>query len=381
MERSEFVCLNLLSVGRIAILSAYLLFLPLHLRDAGIDAFGIGSLFAIFSIAGLISAFPFGILNDTLGSKRLIQLSLGILLAAVLATYFSRDFAGFAFALFLAGIGSLILILSLENAFLKKSMEENLSHNMGVHFLLRSIAFGAGALVAGFLVDKLSFSKLLLLFAAFILLLLFVASSVRHTPTVEFSLAAYAREFAKPAALPIVAIMFLFATHWGAENVSLSLLLRHFGGLTAWEIGAVTFVSSLVMAFSNWLAGNWPQLGRKLLVVGLFLSGLGMLAQPLFPSFAFASLARSLHTFGEGLVTVTVIVLMGRVFARDRVGGANGAVNLIIRTADFLAAGLSGLLMATSLALPFYFSGAAILLAFLLSLVVFRPTLKESFRH
>ncbi len=376
MDRSEWQALNALSICRTLVAGFFWLFTPLYMLSAHLGAADIGLVIGIATLVRLFSAPLVGTLNDLLGTRRLIQISLaGMALGAALLGFTEPATLSFLTVLWpmcLFLLSSNSLMLSLEASLYKKTTETEVAGHVGEYNAFKAVAWGIGILVSGYLLLTFSFNTLAFVLAVFCMLALAITFLVKHTVKVQFDLSQYANELAKPAVLMLSMIILIQSFEWGNEGVALGPLLHSQGGLDSSQIGIVTFAADIVMgAVSIWAGhrvssrhrGAQPKEVRWVLIAGLLFAAGGSFLIFVTHDMQGMMAARILYNIGEVLNGVSIGFLIGTTFSQTRVGGVNGVLNLISNVGMASAAFAAAYLMAFGFGVPYLVSGALFLFA------------------
>jgi MFS family permease len=237
------------------------------------------------------------------------------------------------------------------------------------------LGFALGPLSGGFIYQayggRLLIGAAVLLAAVIVVLTLFV----KDVPPVVFSFKDYNRDLKKPDVLLLIAVVFVLGTHFGAEQTSISLLMKEVIGLGARDIGWVFCILGIWMAVLVPFAGS--HLDKRdsvfvLLLVGLVISSVFQVVTAFTETFLILVIVRMLHTAGDTLTILEMDVLTGRFFPAGRLGGSSGLLFFVRTAAIFLFAALSGWLnQIWGYKIPFLVNGIMVL-AFSLTVLTLR---------
>ena len=123
----------------------------LYLISLGFDAAFVGTTNALFSVAGLVSALPAGLLADRIGRKRAIILSLaGVALARLGLATFARGWSILGFAV-LIGISSTLHMTSSAPFMTENSADGDRAMLFTLNSSLMNVAYFIAATVGGYL--------------------------------------------------------------------------------------------------------------------------------------------------------------------------------------------------------------------------------------
>ncbi len=373
MEKNEWLALNAISLATSLILGFNWLFLPVYLLGLGLGREGMAFAIGLGVFAKIAVAPAIGTLNDMLGTRRLLQLSL---LALSSGTYWIASIGNapkieeVVLPIMLFWAASTALLLSFEASIYKKSVDSQVAKHMGEYNAVKRIAVGAGVLAGGVLLLTHSFREIDFAAAAVSLAILPLTLLVKHTIEVKFSLQDYVHEIRKPGVLALSALIFIFAYEWGTENVMLAPIMSGNAGLDSAGIGAVQMVANIALAASSYFIGRKihglgkmaKPMMRKIVACGFLLGAAGCFLLAAASDFGTAAFARSAFNISEGIVYVSFGFLIGATFSKKYVGGANGVMNVIANASMMLASFAAGILSAGSLSLPFVVSGSFLII-------------------
>ncbi len=162
---------------------------------------------------------------------------------------------------------------------------------------------------------------------------------------VVFSFKDYKADLKEPDVLFLMAVVFVLGTHFGAEQSSISLLMKDVIGLSKKEIGLVFFVLGAWMALLVPFAG--ALMDRKhmvflLLLVGLLISSSFQFVTAFVNTFYGLLIVRMIHTIGDTLAILESDVLTASFFPAARLGGNSGLIFCVRTSAIFIFAVCSG---------------------------------------
>lgn len=306
-------------------------FLPVYFKETiGLSAAQIGLLFALQSVTGMLASFPAGVTSDRATSRAVVWFSLGGSALGFLGLALARSFTALLPAFLIWALAYATFRLSLDVQVLKTDDRTRSGGRMATYQAFRFAGLFGGTLLAGWLMDELSFPTTLILCAVACALLLVPALRLPPTPRTPSRLTDYRSDLKNPGVLAFLVWMYLFSTHWGAEATCYGLFLREDLGLSLTGIGYYMCVEFGVIAGLVLFIG--PRMdravGRSWFVLGLFLSGIGhigMVAPNVWESVAF----RALHGVGDAIIMMVMYVGVARLFSLERVGGNAGLVNTV----------------------------------------------------
>ena len=95
-------------------------FLPIYFDELGFSGFQIGLFYALFALAGIVSAFHSGLFNDRYGSRIIMIIGIFLFSTYLLTLSFTSTFIIIALAFFIGGLGQNIFHISSDSYILKK---------------------------------------------------------------------------------------------------------------------------------------------------------------------------------------------------------------------------------------------------------------------
>ncbi len=392
MDKNEWMALNAISICRNLIGGFFYVFIPIYMLSAHLALSDIGLAIGFATLARLLTAPFIGTLNDLLGTRRLIQLSLiGMSIGAAcigLLPSTTLSLATLLLPLVLFWVSNNALILSLEVSLYKKSSPEKMAGHVGDYNALKALAWGGGILASGLLLLAFPFASISLGLSAFALLALALTLHIQHTVKVEFNFSQYVHELHKPQVLVLCLLIFIMAYEWGTEGVALPPIYSQQAGMDTGGIGMVSFVANAAYAASAFLVGRHftarrthvqSRLVWHALTAGMLICAMASIFLFLSHDISGAMLSRSLSNIGEAVISLCFGFLIGTTFSSARVGGANGMLNLIGNTGQMAAAFAAGALMGFGVSVPYLVAGSLFLVGAALSVWGGRDN--GAFRH
>ncbi len=338
---------NGLNFTRNFILSFTLFFLPILLFDLGFDGMQIGILISSMTFTVLLSTFPIGILNDKLSIRYIVVIGMFLESVFFFGLYAFDSFWLIACAFIAGALGGNMIETSIRGLTFKLAEKGMHGKRLGTFQFVMSTGFGLGIVVGGALLYALNFGGVLLISAAAYLILGVVSLFVVEPGKAVFPVSDYKKEILKRSTILFLLPMFIFGTHWGAENTSYSLFLREGLGLNlAWS-GFYMGIPIIMLAVASLYGGKIiDSRGKSMtaLVAGLLISGAGhiLMTVPIVPlSFMF----RIIHEIGDGFAAVGYYVCLSRLFKTERISGESGlavSVNTLGGTVGALVFGPLG---------------------------------------
>jgi len=207
------------------------------------------------------------------------------------------------------------------------------------------LGFGLGPLVGGYVYE--AYGAGLMIKGAWILSIVIVLLTLflKDAPTVVFSFRDYETDVKEPNALLLIAVVFVLGTHFGAEQTSISLLMKDIIGLDKRHIGLIFFALGIWMAFLVPFAGILMDRKHSVflfLLVGLLISSCFQFITAFTHTLYSLLIVRMIHTMGDTLAILESDVLTARFFPAARLGGNSGLIFCARTSAIFVFAAFSG---------------------------------------
>jgi len=354
-----------------------LAYLPLLLESYGFADQQIGFAIGLNSLSSILLVLPLGVLSDYFSPKRTLTLGAVCYSAYFLLLVTLKDFASICLVLVIGGVGAAAVRVILTSLYLKLMGGTGRGKKVAFLQLGGYLGFGLGPLVGGYVYE--TFGAGLMIKGAWTLSIVIIVLTqlLKDPPPVVFSFRDYRRDIKEPNVLFLVAVVFVLGTHFGAEQTSISLLMKDIIGLTKREIGVIFFVLGAWMALLVPFAG---MLIDKKHSIFLFLLG-GLLVSSFFQfmtafthTFYSLLIVRVIHTMGDTLAILESDVLTARFFPAARLGGNSGLIFCVRTSAIFLFAAFSGWLnQVWGYKMPFIINGIMVF-AFTLTALLYRRT-------
>ncbi len=347
-------------------------FLAIHLNKIGINGIQIGSLFAISTLTSILTIIPSGFINDKSKSKNLI--TVGLLLSYIYF-YGLSNFTSFpilSVLFFIGGLGISVYMASIDSLFLKTTKKEEISKKIGIYQGFNYLFMGLAIISAGYILNaEVSFQELFKYVSYCFLFLIIVSQLILPSnKNAKFELIHYKKDLFKPKVLAFIAMIFLFALHFGAEQTNYSLFLENYLNLNKLEIGLYMGLAIMIMAPTAMFLGKkiTKLKAKNVLLFGLLISGLGhilMTIKTVEVSFLF----RTIHEVADACTIFFMFFGVSKLFELERMGGNMG----IIHFTSYIGTATGALIFAPIGAnygyhIPFIASGCTTLIAFILSL-------------
>ncbi|MEW5945159.1 MAG: MFS transporter [bacterium] len=334
-------------------------FVPIHLKETGLTQGEIGALFSLIPLALIAFTAPFGLMSDRYPPGRAAAAGMVVLGASV---FMMRHAGGVGeTALLFAGIGAgtAMFRTNMNSLYLKTMGAGSRSMKLAVFNSLQQFGYGLGPFVGGYLLLRTDLREIFAVSAAvlapFVALSFLLPRAVLERPR----MADYAVDLRKRSVWCFLLIVFVFAIHFGVEDVCFTLFMKENLGMGGSAIGNVFLVIAVTLVFftlvSGW-AGGRAAVPPPLLYCGLLLSGTFNFSM-LFVHSVYQLLAvKVLHVAGDAMYLLFFQIALAELFPSARVGAPVGL------TATLTIAGtLAGCLIGGALpgyALPFGVAGA-----------------------
>jgi MFS family permease len=346
----------------------FLIFVTIHLTDAGFSGSQIGILISVIPLSSLALMFPFGMFSDRISPKRVVSISLAITIVFLFGIRYANTFGDFIFWFIVAGVGNSLFRTSLFALYYKTLGERNKGRKLGFFSGIGLYGYGLGPLIGGWLLMTTEWEHMLLI-AILVLIPFFIMSFfLEEVKPFKFYVMEYGRDMLRKEVIILAILGFVLALHLGAEQTSLSLFMEKICFLDDKTIGSAfgfigLAIGTLTIAngfLSDRISGAGKGLAR-LLYMGLFFSGLFNVAM-LFPA-TFASVlgVRLCHVFGDSMFVVSQRVIVSNLFLSERIGGNWGLISTIFTVGIFAGALISGALPGYTW--PFVVAGACAIFA------------------
>jgi MFS family permease len=351
-----------------------LLYLPLYLSDLGLSDSRLGSLISIFSLATLVSVLPLGILADRLPPRPMMLV--GALVSALANLYLPRaaGFPGLALGVFVDGLGFTLSSIALYSLFFKQVATDRRGLEISIFAIGGNLGAGAGAWSCGQLIGLAGYGVIFALGAAFALAWAGFALLLPRTRGIAFPILEYGQDLKRGRAWVLIAIFFVTASHAGFEQAGYGLLQRQVLHLSDSAIGGMFMALGIWMAIvTAWSGRLCDREQRPVLMcaIALLVSGAFMAASGSARSGAEFLFYRVLHTTGDAVFSLLILVLAASIFPRRRAGGAFAFAITVNTTSYFIFANLAGVVgqkygfdSSFHLAGAFEFAGGLLLLLF-----------------
>lgn len=341
-----------------------LAYLPLIFKAYNYTDQQIGFAIGFNSLSSILLVLPFGVFSDYFSPKRTLTLGAFCFSGYFLLLIVVKDFWSVCAAVIIGGVGAATIRVVLMSLYLKLIGSTGRAKKVAFLHLGGYLGFGFGPLIGGYLYE--AFGATLMIKGAFALSLIIVLLTlfVEDAPPVIFSFKDYKKDIKEPAALFLIAVVFVLGTHFGAEQSSISLLMKDTIGLTKKEIGLVFFALGVWMAILVPFAGILMDKKHKvffLLLVGLLISSCFQFMTPFASTLWGLLIIRIIHTMGDTLAILESDVLTARFFPAARLGGNSGVIFCVRTLGIFVFAAFSGWLnQVWGYKMPFFVNGTMV---------------------
>jgi MFS family permease len=348
---------------------------PLYFLKIGLNGWQIGIIMSFFAFAPLLFSFPAGWINDRLSIMRVTQGALFALTLLFLALARIQNFFALAALFLFLGIANNALDVSTNSLYFKDETEIDLNRKFGRFNFWLSLGTATGILIAGFLTYYANFQVLLTVYALFMFT---VFLSIRNFNQVKFEvvpLREYKLNLFRKKTILFSILIFVLASHWGVEGTVYSPFLKKHFALNNLQLAFYVSFALFFLALSSFSIGLLrfnPQLNKRLFLLAMLLSGLGlifMVQNNVYLSFLF----RCVHEIGDGFLGALVLLFISRQFEKRSIGGSSGAL-LAIQTMGHMVGALffSPLGYKVGLQYPFFVAGSLLVADSVFGYFVFR---------
>ncbi len=354
-----------------------LAYLPILFKSYGFSDQQIGFAIGLTSLSSIILVLPFGVFSDYFSPKRTLTLGAICYSCYFLLLITVRDFFSVCFVVILGGVGAATIRVVLMSLYLKLIDHTGRGKKVAFLHLGGYLGFGLGPLVGGYVYE--TYGAVLMIKGALIVSIVITLLTLlaKDAPPVVFSFKDYNQDIRKPDVLFLMTVVFVLGTHFGAEQTSISLLMKDIIGLNKKEIGLVFFALGIWMAFLVPFAGILMDKKERvflLLLVGLLISSCFQVVTAFTNTFLSLLIVRMIHTAGDTLTILESDVLTARFFPAARLGGNSGIIFCVRTLAIFIFAAFSGWLnQVWGYKMPFIINGIMVF-AFSLAALMFRRT-------
>jgi MFS family permease len=350
-----------------------LAYLPLIFKAYDFTDKQIGFAIGFNSLSSILLVLPLGVFSDYFSPKRTLTLGTICFSGYFLLLIILQDFFSVCAAVILGGVGAAAIRVILMSLYLKLIDSTGRGKKVAFLHLGGYLGFGTGPLVGGYLYE--TFGGTYMIKCAFVLsaTICLLSLLLEDAPPVVFSFKDYKKDVKEPDALFLMALVFVLGTHFGAEQSSISLLMKDIIGLGRKEIGLVFFVLGAWMAILVPFAGIVMDKRHRvffLLLLGLLISSCFQFMTPFASTIYGLLIIRMIHTLGDTLAILESDVLTAHFFPAARLGGNSGLIFCVRTSAIFVFAAFSGCLnQAWGYKMPFFVNGIMVFAFSLIALL------------
>ena len=352
---------------------------PLLVGDLRLSYVQLGSLIGLYMLPGAVIALPGGLLGQRFGDRRVVVVSLALMVAGGLVTAEAHGFVVAAAGRILSGVGAVLMNILLAKMVADWFAGRELSTAMGIMLTSWPVGLGIGAATLGTLATRASWRIAIgatAIVAAVGLVL--IAFAYRNPPAAPGGVAKAAeRRVRLPGRELALATSGGFA--WGCFNASLVAIIAFgpglltAGGTSLGDAGFIVSMAIWLTMVSVPLGGLVSdRLGRpNLLIVAGSLAA--AVVTMLIPTFARPLVAFCLVGLAIGAPPGAIMALLPKAVPSERLATALGVyytMYYMVMAVVQLAAGAVRDLVGSPAA-PIYFA-ALVMAATLVGLVIFR---------
>ncbi len=326
------------------IIASTFFMLPIYFQsDLNLSTAQIGYILALMSITALLSMLPSGISNDFITSRRLASTAIIILILSFIFLSFTKTYLTILFLMMFIGGARELFRLSLETFIFKSNDINKMPISLGNFHGLRMFGLFCGMLVAALILKNIRFDEFLVIIGILLiipLLLLFLLPDIpisKSTPT------EYKIELSRPSIIVFMIFSFIFTSHWGAEYVNYGIFLSNDLLLSNSQSALYMSFEFLFIAFTVPIFGRYYRKIRikTSTILAILLSGLGhifMVNKNVILSIIF----RIIHGIGDGLLIIISYMIIAENFSKERIGGLNASINVIMMAGMLIGAIIYG---------------------------------------
>ena len=338
-----------------------LAYLPLIFKAYDFTDKQIGFAIGLSSLSSILLVLPLGVFSDYFSPKRTLTLGAICFSGYFLLLTILQDFYTVCAVVILGGVGAAAIRVILMSLYLKLIDSTGRGKKVAFLHLGGYLGFGSGPLLGGYLYETFGATHMIKWAFVFSMMIVLFSLLLEDAPPVVFSFKDYKKDIKEPDVLFLMALVFVLGTHFGAEQSSISLLMKDTIGLDRKEIGLVFFALGVWMAILVPFAGILMDKKRRvffLLLVGLLISSCFQFMTPFASTLHGLLIIRMIHTMGDTLAILESDVLTAHFFPAARLGGNSGLIFCVRTSAIFVFAAFSGWLnQAWGYKMPFFVNG------------------------
>jgi MFS family permease len=313
-------------------------FLPLHFDNLGFSGFEIGLFFAVFAFAGILSAFHTGLWNDRLDSRKLMIIGIILFSVYLFTLSLTNSLIIILIAFFLGGLGNRIFSLS-SDSYILKNVNKRKGFKLGLYDAIKCFSAATAILIAGYLLIKFNFSKMLLFSALIILIPILIIYFLPKTEVSFQEIKLYVKDILHRRTLIFLSLLFIFTLHWGVETTSYTLFLKNNLNLSTLQMGLFMAPPVFGLGLFAMFIGNKYDKGlshKNIFLIAFLLSGFGLFMMALFNNPYISFIFRIIHELGDGAFAIFMLVGTSNYFPKARLGGGYGFVMLTVVISQML---------------------------------------------
>ena len=305
-------------------------YFPILYVELGFDAFQIGFLVSLSFLISLFLSAPVGVLCDKYNLRKITLISLVLLLIFFVGMANSTDLIVLIFLVLIFRTANLIGNSALNNIVLKLK-HENINKIIGKYWFFSSIGVALGILAGGYLLSTGSFNNLFYMMSIFLIILIPLSFFLPKTKVSKNKIEDYIFDLKNKKLVLLSSILFIYALHFGAENISYSLFLKNNLLLTFSSMGYYMATAIFVMAIAALFAGKYVNKSNALSVLALSILVSGISHVLMVQSDVLLSLFfRCTHEIGDVFEMVSFFIFFKDVFPTKRIGGSLGAFSTVL---------------------------------------------------
>jgi predicted MFS family arabinose efflux permease len=304
---------------------------PLHFIALGFDGLAIGLVVSLFAAAPIVFSFPTGWINDRLSMGKVILGGLLAMSALFVAAGFVRSLPVMAGLFLLLGVVNNALNVSANSLYYKDESETDPNRKYGVYILWNSLGPPAGLFLGSLLAEAAGFRTLVIVFAGLTAAAALVLRGFDGERFAAVSIRDYRFSVFNRKTLLFSVLLFVLALHWGTEGTVYGPFLKSRFGLG--DPGVAFYIAGayLALALAAFLVSRLkydPVLNRRLFLLGMAMSGLGLVLMTR-GDVRLSFLFRFIHEGGDGLMGAFAVLYISRLFEKKTIGGSAGILTAL----------------------------------------------------
>ena len=251
-------------------------FLPVYMKAQGLSDGQIGTVFGLMSISALVLMLPLGVLSDLFSPRRLVLLGSCIFIFFAWQILTAKTYWQFLLVAPLGGIAGSSFFIVLYALLLKVIDKNQVGKKIAFYQSGMYLGLGIGPAIGGILIREGGFGALLWGVLAGGLIAVTLVLKLPDTETIRLDWGGYKRDLGQGRILLFLLLVFVYPTHFGVEQTTLTLLMKESLDFSFTNIGLVYLMVGIWMAFLAPFAGHrfdTSQSLRALLLCGLAISG------------------------------------------------------------------------------------------------------------